>query len=233
MHSFRYPGESEQYRQARNGLLEAEIALRRREEHVAAMRRELPLGGEVASDYVFTEWDEVSSVAQEVSLSALFGAKDTLLLYSFMVVGPQQGLPFVGPCPNCTSIIDALDGELPHVTQRIAFAVAAKASIEQFREHGRSRGWRHARLLSTMSTDYSRDYGAETDGGSQWPMANVFVKRDGRIHHFWGSELFFVGGEDGNGSRHVDFIWPLWAVLDRTPSGRGDEHPRLNYDSGG
>jgi len=37
-------------RRTRNELLEAEIELRRREERVAAMRRELPPGGEVKSD---------------------------------------------------------------------------------------------------------------------------------------------------------------------------------------
>jgi len=30
--------------------------------------------------------------------------------------------------------------------------------------------------------------------------------------------------------RHVDFMWPLWAVLDRTPEGRGtDWAPELDY----
>jgi len=30
--------------------------------------------------------------------------------------------------------------------------------------------------------------------------------------------------------RHVDFMWPLWNILDRTPEGRGsDWGPRLEY----
>ena len=144
MHDFRFPHEPEQYRQARNRLLTAEIELRRQEEHVAAMRRELPLGGELGSDYTFQEWDDAAGGARDVRLSELFGAHDTLLLYSFMVVAAEQGLSFVGPCPSCTSIIDAVDGELPHITQRLSFAVAATPPIEEFREHCRSRGWRHA-----------------------------------------------------------------------------------------
>lgn len=48
-----YPGESPEYRQARNTLLAAEIALRRQTEAVAEMRRALPPGGEVPEDYVF------------------------------------------------------------------------------------------------------------------------------------------------------------------------------------
>ncbi len=47
-------------------------------------------------------------------------------MYSFMVVPREQGLPFVGPCPSCTSIIDGIDGALPHITQRISFVVASK-----------------------------------------------------------------------------------------------------------
>lgn len=35
---------------------------------------------------------------------------------------------------------------------------------------------------------------------------------------------------EGQGSRHVDFMWPLWAVLDRTPAGRDlDWGPELEY----
>jgi predicted dithiol-disulfide oxidoreductase (DUF899 family) len=29
--------------------------------------------------------------------------------------------------------------------------------------------------------------------------------------------------------RHVDFMWPMWAIFDTTPSGRGDWSPELTY----
>ena len=48
-----YPNESATYRDARNKLLDAEIALRAQIEAVAAQRRALPPGGEVPQDYVF------------------------------------------------------------------------------------------------------------------------------------------------------------------------------------
>ncbi len=51
----RYPGESGEYRLARNRLLEAEVELRRAIERVAARRRALPPGGAVPEDYVFEE----------------------------------------------------------------------------------------------------------------------------------------------------------------------------------
>ena len=48
-----YPNESATYRDARNKLLDAEIALRAQIEAVAAQRRALPPGGEAPRDYVF------------------------------------------------------------------------------------------------------------------------------------------------------------------------------------
>ena len=48
-----FPGESAEYRIARDQLLQEEIALRRAMEAVAVARRALPLGGLVPEDYVF------------------------------------------------------------------------------------------------------------------------------------------------------------------------------------
>jgi predicted dithiol-disulfide oxidoreductase (DUF899 family) len=77
MHAFRFPGESDGYRRARNELLEAEMELRRQLERVAEQRRTLPAGGSVATDYAF-----------------------------------------VGPCPSCTSIVEAIDGAVLHGARR-------------------------------------------------------------------------------------------------------------------
>lgn len=61
-------------------------------------------------------------------------------------------------------------------------------------------------------------------------MLNVFVRRNGEVHHFWGSELLGAGSHDGMDPRHVDMLWPLWNVLDLTPEGRGgDWYPKLSY----
>ena len=61
-------------------------------------------------------------------------------------------------------------------------------------------------------------------------MATVFSRRDGKIHHRWSSEVWFAPPEPGQNPRHVDFMWPLWGVLDRTPEGRGtDWWPELEY----
>jgi predicted dithiol-disulfide oxidoreductase (DUF899 family) len=231
LHKVRFNGESDQYRRARDELLKAEVDLRRQVEVVAAQRRRLPLGGVVPRDYAFEEWDAGTNAPRSVRLSELFAdGKDTLFLYSHMFIPGKAGLPLEEGCPLCTSIIDAIDGELPHITQHINFAVVAKPPIERFRAHAQSRGWRHARLLSSAHNTYNRDYQAETPDGAQFAMATVFARRDGKIHHFWSSELFLVPSEPGQDPRHVDFMWPLWSVLDRTPEGRGtDWWPELDY----
>jgi len=87
-HSFRFPGENDSYRRARNQLLQAEIELRRHVEEVAALRRQLPLGGEIPEDYIFEEGSadrNGSQTVRQVSFSQLFQTgKDTLAIYSFM-----------------------------------------------------------------------------------------------------------------------------------------------------
>jgi predicted dithiol-disulfide oxidoreductase (DUF899 family) len=231
LHDERFPGESAGYRRARDELLRAEVDLRRNVEAVNAQRRTLPLGGEVPTDYTFDEWDARTDAARPVRLSELFEeGKDTLFLYSHMFLPDSAGLPLEEGCPDCTSIIDAVDGEVPHITRQINFAVAAKAPIERFRAHAQARGWRNVRLLSSANTTYNIDYHAEESDWSQWPMATVFARRGGKIHHFWSSELAFVPGDPGQHPRHVDFIWPLWTILDRTPEGRGTAFmPELDY----
>ena len=111
-----FPGESAEYRAARDRLLGEEIELRRAMEAVAAARRALPRGGAVPEDYVFQELG-VDGAATDVRLSHLFApGKDSLVIYSFMFPrdprderpGPEAGatalLPLVEcPCPSCVS----------------------------------------------------------------------------------------------------------------------------------
>src|SRR6202521_1468463 len=233
LHDARFPGESANYRVKRDELLKAEIKLRRQIEAVAAQRRKLPLGGVVPHDYTFEEWDASAKRARPIQLSELFeGGKDTLFVYSHMFIPGKAGLPLEEGCPSCTSIIDGVDGSAQHITQQINFVVVAKAPIEQFRAHAKARGWGTARLLSSAHNNYNRDYRAESPEGDQLPMATVFVRRAGKVYHTWSSELFMVPNVPGQDMRHVDFMWPVWTVLDRTPGGRGkDWGPELEYSS--
>jgi len=227
-HSIRFPGETEAYRAARNKLLDSEIKLRRELESVAAQRRNLPVGGPVPEDYQFAEISGSSSAPTSTRLSQLFeDGKDSLIIYSYMY-GPEMAQP----CVSCTSILDGLDGEAPHVGQRVNFAVVAKSPIQRILEFARPRGWRNLRLLSSANNTYNRDYHGETDQGNQIPALNVFVRRDGKVYHFYNTELLYSPSEEGQDGRHVDLVWPLWNLFDLTPEGRGDKwYPKLSYSS--
>jgi predicted dithiol-disulfide oxidoreductase (DUF899 family) len=228
-HEIRFPGESARYRTARNGLLEAERDLRRQVEKVAAMRRKLPLGGAIPEDYVFEEGATDiadTKTVRTVRFSDLFrDGLDTLVVYSFMF-GPAMK----AACPMCTSFIDSLNGAATHFGQRANLAVVAKSPIGRVREFARGRMWNHLRLLSSEGNTYNRDYHGETAEGGQMPSLNVFVRRGGKIHHFYCTELVFLAGDRGQNQRHIDMAWPLWNLLDFTPEGRGvDWFPKLGY----
>lgn len=96
LHSIRFPGENTEYREARDRLLEAEVALRKQTEAVAAMRRSLPLGGLLKEDYVFDEGAadiNDATTVRKTRLSELFSPdKDTLVIYSYMF-GPKMAAP--------------------------------------------------------------------------------------------------------------------------------------------
>jgi predicted dithiol-disulfide oxidoreductase (DUF899 family) len=238
-----FPGESAEYRAARDRLLEQEIELRRAMEVVAAARRQLPPGGVVPEDYVF-HGQGPGGDPVELRLSELFApGRDSLVIYSMMFPrdpgderpGPRGGqtalLPLAeGPCPSCTALLDQLDGAAEHVSQRVNLAVAGKAPIERIIAFASERGWRRLRLLSSAGTTYSRDYLAETADGDQQPMLNVFHRDGQTIRHFWGSELFYAPADPGQEPRHVGTIEPLWNLYDLTPEGRGtDWDEQLSY----
>lgn len=219
-HDKRFPNESPEYREARERLLEAELELRQQTEEVARLRRQLPLGGEIEENYEFEEMAEDGSV-RTVQFSSLFDPHDSLILYSFMY-GPD----WEKPCPMCTSVMDGVDGNIQYVQRRAGFAMVAKAPIDKLAAWGRERGWRRIRLLSSCNNSFNADYNAEfpSDYGDQHPVMHVFTKRDGKIHHFWSSEVLYVPSQTD--PRHVDPVWPLWNLLDLTPQGRGDLYPK-------
>lgn len=223
-----FPGESAEYRGARNRLLQQEIELRRAMEAVAEARRRLPPGGVVPEDYVF------ATAVGDVRLSELFTAgHDTLVVYNFMFPrdrtddrpGPRHGrsalLPLLeSPCPSCTALLDQLEGAAEHVAPLVDLVVSAKAPIGRVLAFAEERGWRRLRLVSSLGNSFARDYLGETEEGDQRPMLNVFRRDGSTVRHFWGSELFYAPTEPGQDPRHVGTIEPVWNLLDLTPAGR-------------
>jgi predicted dithiol-disulfide oxidoreductase (DUF899 family) len=241
--SISFPGETSEYRAARDRLLEREIELRRETEAVSEQRRALPPGGEVPEDYVF-EAQGSGDESAEVRLSELFAPDmDSLLIYSFMFPrdpadnrpGPASGktasLPLKeGPCPSCVALLDQLDGAAEHAEPHLNFAVVAKAPLARVLDFVAERGWRHLRVLSSAGNSYNRDYLAETEEGDQRPMLNVFHRDGGVIRHFWGSELFYAPTDPGQDPRHLGTIEPVWNLFDLTREGRGEDwDEQLSY----
>ena len=214
----RFPGESAEYREARVALLAEEIKLRRHIERVAQQRRALPQGGIVPKDYQFVGEESPASFAD------LFGDKQTLAVYSWMF-GPQR----VRPCPMCSSLLAAWDGEALDVDQRISLVVTARSPIERMVAFKQERGWQNLRLYADLDGDFTRDYVSAED--ADVPAFNVFTRRDGTIRHFWSGEMGGSTADPGQDPRGAPDLMPLWTILDSTPEGRGTNwYPDLSYD---
>jgi predicted dithiol-disulfide oxidoreductase (DUF899 family) len=241
--SVAFPGESVEYRAARDRLLDQEIELRRAMEAVAAARRELPSGGAIPEDYVF-QGAGPDGAPTDVRMSELFApGRGSLVIYSFMFPrdpgdrrpGPKQGqtarLPLQeGPCPSCVALLDQLDGAAEHADQHLNLVVVAKAPLPRVLGFAGERGWRRLRLLSSGANTYNRDYLAESPEGHQRPMLNVFHRDGEAIRHFWGSELFYAPTDSGQDPRHVGTLEPVWNLLDLIPEGRpADWDEQLSY----
>jgi predicted dithiol-disulfide oxidoreductase (DUF899 family) len=234
MEHLQFPNESAEYREARNALLIQEMELRRQIERVAQERRKLPTGGRLKENYRFV------SKNGPVNFSDLFAnGKNVLAVYSFMY-GPDRERP----CPGCTHFLDGLNGQVQHIDQMINFVVVAKSPVQRILDFAKERNWDQLHFLSTDGNTYDKDYFGDDLGltramreqqdfkdGKVWdmPILNVFQKKDGIIHHFWGCETLYVPAEPGQEYRHNDLLDPLWNMLDLSPEGRGSFHPKLSY----
>lgn len=211
--------ESPAYRAVRDELQRAEMALRDQREQVAALRRRLPLDTTI-EDQIF---EEVRDGARApVRLSELFDDPGKPLVLMHVMYGKKQ----TTPCPMCTLWADGYDGVLPHLRQRVNFAVLVAGDVATFEAYARSRGWRHLRAVSAAESDLKRRLGFEDAEGAQHPGLSVFLRRaDGTLVHFY-SQSAWYGGQEFRG---MDLLSPVWNFLDVTPDGRGDWMPRRQY----
>jgi predicted dithiol-disulfide oxidoreductase (DUF899 family) len=133
-------------------------------------------------------------------------------------------------CPMCASLLGSLDGEMPDILQRVAFAVIARSPIERLMAFKTERGWRHLRLYSSGSNSFNRDYADEDPDGDDHAGFNVFTRTGGVVRHFCGDEMGPETADPGQDPRGAPDLMPVWAVLDMTPGGRGtDWYPKLDY----
>jgi predicted dithiol-disulfide oxidoreductase (DUF899 family) len=203
-------------------LIAEEIALRNHIESVAAMRRQVPLG-RIVDDYVFHEGPadlsrNAPSDFRDVRLSQLFEPGKNELVVYHMMYGPD----WPEACPMCTMWCTGLDAVAPYITDRVNFAIVAKADVAKLRTWAKTRGWRHARLLSSSASTFNVDLEAENAQGDQNPGVSVFVKcDDGKVRLAYTKHATL--DEDNN--RGIDLLMPVWNVFDLLPSGRGDWYP--------
>ncbi len=193
-----FPGESAEYRVARNELLEREVELRRVLEDVAIARRALPLGGDVPEDYVFQELRDGAVI--DVRLSELFApGRNALAIYNFMFPRDpgDDRPPGTGSAPRSSSPSNpalralgfSINWTARRATQRVKFAVAAKTPIATRHAFAQERGWRHLLPLSASDNSFKGDYGGESTEGEQRQLMSVFERRGGENRHFWTSEM--------------------------------------------
>ena len=160
-----------------------------------------------------------------MSFGDLFGDKDTLVVYTYM-----YGLQRARPCPMCTSLLSAWDGEAQDMMQRVALAVTARSPIERLVAFKKERRWRNLPLYSDPSGEFSRDHHAVGVNDEDWAGLHVFTRRDGTIRHFWSGEMGFETVDPGQDPRGAPDLMPLWNVIDCTPEGRApDWYPKLDY----
>ena len=214
----RYPNETEEYRVARQALNQEELALVSKVKEVAALRRQLPLGGQIPEDYTFA-WADDARLNQPVRISELFGDKNTLLLYNFMF-GPSWD----NPCVSCTSLMDGFDRMAKQVGHDAAFIAIGKAPATKINAWANQRGWSQIGLVSGYESDYQSDYKCQGQSPDrQFATMHVFKKHQGNIHHFWGTELT---------DNDLDMVWPYWNLMDMTPEGRPDrDNPPQDFRS--
>src|SRR5580658_7079076 len=127
-----------EYRKLRDELLEAEIALKDQRESVAALRRQLPMGPAVATDYIFREGpadvlDESPGQFKDVRLSDLFAPGKNRLIVNHIMWGATD----TTACPMCTMGADGDNAIAPHVTQKANFVLRAKGEIGELLEWAR------------------------------------------------------------------------------------------------
>lgn len=220
-----FPGESKAYRKARTALLAKEIELQRMIDAVAKERRKLPQGPLIEEDYRFIDMN-----GGEVGLAALFGDKDTLIVYNWMYGSERER-----PCPMCTNLLGPLDQNAADLRQRVALAIVGRSPVERQVAFAQERGWRNLPFAKTVGDAFPMHFGAyDPEAGYEYPVMIVLTKSGSgkapEIRLFWKGAMTREMAEKGTDPRGGPDIAPVWTLLDLTPDGRGtDWYPKLSY----
>ena len=233
-------GTREEWRQARLKLLEAEKALTRQGDMVAAERQALPWV-RIAKDYRF-ETD-----AGAASLADLFGGRSQLLVYHLMF-GPE----YKAACPSCAAIADGFNGFVVHLENHdVAMTAISRAPLDKLRAFKQRMGWTFP-WASSRDSDFNLDFNVSLTeaqlnaGGAEYnyrplaplqpigngapgavcaaeagtdvptflrqrPGMSAFALEDGVVYHTYSTY-----------GRGLDALWGMYPWLDRAPKGRNE-----------
>lgn len=142
----------------------------------------------------------------DVSLSELFGDKDTL----FVVHNMGRS------CPYCTLWADGFNGVIDHLENRAGFVLSSPDTPAEQQAFKESRNWRF-RMVSVQESSFAEDMGYKGEMG--WmPGVSVFRRADGKILRL--SDTPFGPGDDYCG------VWHLFELIPEGPDGW---QPKYSY----
>ena len=176
-----------------------EASLVRQQEKLGALKRRQPR--EPIADYVLT------GAKGPTKLSQLFGKKRDLIVIHNMGAS----------CPYCTMWADGLNGLLPHLRDRAAFAVVSPDKPAAQKKFARSRGWDFP-MYSGQGSTFIHDMGFMPKPDQPWPGVSTFRKTRGKIARVASANF---GPFDA-----FCAMWPLAALLD---GGVDGWQPKFRY----
>jgi predicted dithiol-disulfide oxidoreductase (DUF899 family) len=220
----------EEWQAERDELLAEEKEHTRRADELAKKRMELPWVP-VEKEY------ELDTADGKKSLTDLFDGRSQLLIYHFMF-GPS----YEAGCPTCSSMVDSVDGLLPHLHARdVTMALVSRAPLEKLEAYRERLGW-SIPWASSANSDFNFDFGAsfhEEDLRAGMPpedqlppIAARNAKETGTdlvsyISEMFGATAFTI--QDGvvhktyaTTGRGVEFLMGYYWILDRMPQGRDE-----------
>ena len=225
-------GTREQWAAAREQLLAREKEHTRLGAELARQRRDLPWV-RVEKDYRFDTDDGPRTLAE------LFDGRSQLVIYHFMF-GPS----YQAGCPINSSIVDSVDGLVPHLAARdVTMLLVSQAPLGKLQTYGRRMGWAIP-WVSAAPSDFNRDLGYsssvdETRGwveqslGSLPPIVDSNARASGTdvvgyLTESPGFSVFVMA--DGvvhhtysTGWRGLEFLMGYYPILDRVPKGRDED----------
>jgi predicted dithiol-disulfide oxidoreductase (DUF899 family) len=222
--------DREEWQAARDELIAREKQHTRIADELARRRRELPWVA-MEKEYRFDAADGTRTLAE------LFDGRSQLLVYHFMF-GPT----YEAGCPTCSSMVDGLDGLLPHLHARDpTLMLISTAPLDRLQAYQQRMGWRTP-WVSSANTDFSYDVGASVlveqvrenmpPEDQLPPIARHNADASGTDLPEYIAEIPAMSTftlQDGavyqtygTTFRGVEFLMGYYPILDRAPKGRDE-----------